>query len=267
MDYEKISKNFLEIASEQRLRILFSLYEKNMTLSQIVKKLEGTPSEIHRNLERLEKNGLVSRTSNLTYSLTVFGRVTCIQIPSMYFVSKYEKFFKTHNLDDLPQKFIHRIGELDPCQKISGFSKVLEKWVMIYQDAEKFIYSLTNEIPYFDDIVSAMLSRLEKGVKIKSIVSENVIIPDKRLVEQKKFQKYIQNGVISRKMIKNTKIIVLINEKEASIILSNNDQKTDMSEMFYSNNPSFIEWCIDYFDDCWENSSAFLESKILDKKE
>ena len=40
------------------------------------------------------------------------------------------------------------------------------------------------------------------------------------------------------------------------------DDETDISEIFYSQNQAFHEWCLDYFRYCWYGSEAFQESKL-----
>jgi len=57
-------------------------------------------------------------------------------------------------------------------------------------------------------------------------------------------------------------IVVLLNEKESCLIFPNQSGEPDMREMFYSIDPEFHEWCLDYFEYCWKNSTSFQESKI-----
>ena len=37
-----------------------------------------------------------------------------------------------------------------------------------------------------------------------------------------------------------------------------------ITEMFYSDNDMFHEWCLDYFRYCWYGSDIFQESKLGD---
>ena len=66
-------------------------------------------------------------------------------------------------------------------------------------------------------------------------------------------------------MINHVDIVILLNEKETCIIFPNLNGAPDMSEMFYSEDPDFHEWALDYFEYVWQNSSSFQESKL--KKE
>jgi len=62
--YEKVSENFLELASLQRLNILFKLLERNRKrIEPLAKELDATKQEVHRNLVRLEQSGFLDYSS------------------------------------------------------------------------------------------------------------------------------------------------------------------------------------------------------------
>ena len=50
---EDFAQYFLEVSSEQRLKIIQLINEKEFRLSELAKKLDATTPEVHRNLERL----------------------------------------------------------------------------------------------------------------------------------------------------------------------------------------------------------------------
>jgi len=63
-------------------------------------------------------------------------------------------------------------------------------------------------------------------------------------------------------MRENVQTVVILNEKEACIMFPKVGGEVDMSEMFYSDDSVFHEWCLDYFKYCWDSSSVFQESKL-----
>ena len=68
-------------------------------------------------------------------------------------------------------------------------------------------------------------------------------------------------------MRKTIQIVVVLNEKEACIMLPKLEGEVDLSEMFYSADSVFHEWCLDYFKYCWDESNVFQESKLKKDKE
>jgi predicted transcriptional regulator len=63
--------------------------------------------------------------------------------------------------------------------------------------------------------------------------------------------------------MKDVKIAMVLNENEAGLSFPTNEGEPDMSKMLYSSENSFHEWCLDFFNECWKNSTAFQESKII----
>ncbi len=261
---DKIASEFFEIGSEQRLSIILHLNEKSWSISALAKELGATVTEVHRNFGRLLKAGLILKNAEGTYCLTLYAKTICSQIPSIVFISENKKYFENHNFGELPPKFQHRIGELYEQKHIKGFVRVLEKWKEVHNNATKYIYNILTEVPYSKDIIDIVEEKLNNKIKIHSIFSENTIIPEERktIFKIKNFNKFIKDDLLVRKMIKQVSVVVLLNEKEACIIFPNLRGEPDMSEMFYSTDPQFHEWCLDYFDHSWKNSTSFQESKL-----
>ena len=261
---DKISSEFFEIGSEQRLSIILHLNEKRWSISALAKKLNATVTEVHRNFKRLEKTGLILKDSDGTYHLTVRGENICCQIPSIAFVLGNTKYFENHNFGELPIKFRQRIGDLYEHKHINGVVRVLEKWKQVHNNASQYIYNILTEVPYSKEIIDVVEEKLTNKIKIHSIFAERAITPDdrKEIFKRKNFGRFIKEDLLIRKMIGNVSIVILMNEKESCIIFPNMQGEPDMSKMLYSTDSQFHEWCLDYFEYCWKNSSSFKESKL-----
>jgi Multicopper oxidase len=53
-------------------------------------------------------------------------------LSAINFLSKHQKYFSEHDFHDIPIKFIHRIGELETCNLITGFVAIIEYIKRIY---------------------------------------------------------------------------------------------------------------------------------------
>jgi predicted transcriptional regulator len=260
--YDKAAENFLELASSQRLHILFKLLGKKCTPTEVAKELEATKQEVHRNFARLEETGLVEKDKDGKYSLTTFGKTICTQVPSLVFLSQNRKYFEDHTFVDIPTKFMMRSGQLANGEHIKGVVKVLEKWKSIYKNADEYIYEVLSEVPL--DLIEPLVDRVKKGINFMYIFSELAVVPKgrKELLKKLGFDKLIEKGLVERKMKKEVQTVVILNEKEACVLFPNIDGESDLSEMFYSSDPMFHEWCLDYFRYCWYGSDVFEESKL-----
>ena len=252
----------LELASPQRLSILFALLTRELTPTSFAKEIDATKQEVHRNFSRLEKIGLIKKKLNGKYTLTTFGETICTQVPSMVFLSQNRKYFEEHTLGEVPTKFQMRCGQLAKCQYIKGISKVLEQWKSVYKNSNEYIYEVLSEVPL--DLIEPLVNKVKKNVKFNYIFSESAVVPKgrKALLKKLGFDKLMEKGLIERKMVKDVQTVVILNEKEACLMFPTLDGESDLSEMFYSDDPMFHEWCLDYFRYCWYGSDVFKESKL-----
>ena len=210
-NYENAADDFLELASEQRLNIIFKLLLKNTKLSNMAKELGATVQEVHRNFERLSDAGLIKKDKDGYYELTTYGKTICTQVPSLLFLSKNRKYFENHDFGDVPMKFIQRIGALAGGQQVKGFVKVLEQWKNIYKNADEFVYQIFTEVPL--DLIEPLLNRVKRGVKLNYIFSESVIVPKgrKELLAKLGMKNLLEKGLVERKMKKDVSVVIVLN--------------------------------------------------------
>lgn len=260
--YENASAEFLELASEIRLRILFSLLQKKSRVSTLAKKFDVTAQEIHRNFERMSNSGLITKDRDGSYKITTFGKSICYQIPSIAFLSENKEYFTHHTFGNVPPKFMRRIGDLENCEHISGVSRVFEKWKSLYKNADEYIYNILTETPL--DLMELILKRVKKGITYRHIISEDATIPTgrKKLLEKMGFNELLESGKIARRMLQDVSVLIVVNEKQAAVVFPTEEGDPDLRSMFLSSDLSFHNWVIDYFNYCWSISDPFKEFKL-----
>jgi predicted transcriptional regulator len=262
IDFENTSAEFLELASEIRLKILFELMKKPSRVTVMAKKFNTSAQEIHRNFERMTNSGLILKQKDNYYSITTFGKAICTQIPSVAYLSQHKKYFAIHGFGNLSPKFLSRIGDLSQSEEITGVSKVLETWKKIYKTADDYIFNVLSETPL--DLIDLMIKQVKRGTKYRHIISENASIPKgrKKLLEKSGFYPLLESGKIERRMLKSVDISVILSEKSAGLMFPDVSGKPDLRSMFFSQDESFREWCLDYFKHCWNISDPFKEFKL-----
>ena len=110
---------FFELSNEDRLRILTTLQNEPLKLTQLSNKLDLPNQEVSRHLARLVTLDLCYRDGEGSYRLTPYAE-HAIKLTSGYeFISKNRTYFKTHTAMGLPIQFQLRIGELIKCMPIS----------------------------------------------------------------------------------------------------------------------------------------------------
>lgn len=274
---ENTQRIFFELASEQRLALLSKLNRQQQSnaakvynLSKLAKDLDVTMQEVHRNLNRLMDAGLIEKNSAGMFSLTTFGSTIMNQITTFDFLSRNKEYFSTHAFGKkTPTKFIQRIGALNSCEFISGMVAVIELWKrLIYGQSTEYIYGMLPQIPL--DLIEAVLPKIKElgGIKFSYILPQKALVPRKRtdLLKSAGFHEFIKKGIVERRMIDRIEIATVLNEKHATVMFPTvrPDGETDMNSAFFSDDPLFHEWCLDFFKYSWYNSKSFDESKLLE---
>lgn len=256
-------KIFFELASQQRLSIIFGLSQIKSTLSQLSRDLGITMQEVHRNINRLQDAGLIEKDPRGIFSLTTFGNTIIKQIPTFDFLSLHKEYFSEHTLGEIPMKFVQRIGALHDSELIRGIVAILELWKQIYRESESYILEIIPQVPL--DLIEAILVRVrDKGTRLHYIYPEDVIIPKGRsaLLRTLRFDELYKTGRIGRRMVNKVQVAVVLNEKKASVLFPTQKGETDMNMMFYSEDKLFHDWCLDYFWFRWYSSNTFEEDKL-----
>ena len=62
--FDETANYVLDLASPQRMQILFKLLEKNSTPTSLAKEIDATKQEVHRNFTRLEQSGLIEKKTD-----------------------------------------------------------------------------------------------------------------------------------------------------------------------------------------------------------
>ena len=113
-------------------------------------------------------------------------------------------------------------------------------------------------------MASILRQSFKKEITRNSIFSDSAIVTSERKSSISKINvnKFIENGTLVRKMKKDVKIALIMNEKTAGICFPTDDQEEDLSKMIYSSDSEFHNWCYDYFKQMWKQAGSFQETKL-----
>jgi predicted transcriptional regulator len=266
--FEETEEIFSSLANSQRLAILYIISNNNKkTLSSIAKELKITTQETHRNLNKLMNSNIIQKDFKGYFSLTVFGDMIIKNISAINFLSKYKRFFSEDNFHNIPIKFIQRIGALEKSDFISGFVAVIEYIKRMYQNCEKYIYSILPQVP-LDLIHTAIPIVRERGLKFKHILPIDALIPKKseEFLKNEGYSQLLHKGIIERRMVSRTNLGMVLTENQALVMFSLSKGHVDMNFIFCNNVSSddglFHEWCLDYFIEIWNNAKTFDADKL-----
>jgi predicted transcriptional regulator len=258
-----MEKTLFELANADRLLILSQLEEERNTLSGLSRQLGIVVQEVHRNINRLVEAGLVKKESGNRYSLTTLGYTTLMQLSSLKFVADNGKYFSEHSLGELPAKFIQRIGALVNSSFLDNPVAVFEYQKDLIDGSQEYLHLALPQIPsYLIEYIQPLFRR--KGIKLHYVLPLNAIMPRKRhtAAVHAEFYQLLQQGTVQRRMVKTMTAGVIMNERQAILMLPSAKGEVDTSGCFCSDSEQFHEWCSDYFEYMWKQSRSF-DSKML----
>jgi|RhiMetdeSRZDD1v2_1073273.scaffolds.fasta_scaffold40077_5 predicted transcriptional regulator len=270
--FEDTARTLFELGSAQRMDIIFKIAESKCNLAKLSKDLDSTMPEVRRNIIRLTNSGFIQKESDGIFFLTTFGKTILEQVPTIDYLSRNKDYFSDHIFSPLPLKFRKRIGSLSNSILISGLVAVDETLKDIYDKSQEYAYAMIPEVPL--DLIESIAARLKKvenkGFRFSYVLPTHAIVPKRRreLLEALKYSELLKKGTVERKMVNSLLIGVVLNEKQACVmfprIQRNNNIDTDTTSMFYSDDPDFHEWCLDYYRYIWHNARSFEEKGLVE---
>ena len=236
-----LEKLFFELASESRLSILSELREENLKMQEIARRLDVTPTEAFRQLERLSAALLVQKQHDSTFTLAEYGKIVLQISSTLGFVSKYKGYFSTHDLMRLPSEFVSRLGELSNAKLEMDTVGALNKGAKWFTEAKQYAWGMgEGTIP--EHMIPVMNQQVQRGILIK------MIIPNEQL-----------SASVSVPMPKNVDFrglpdlpaVIAITEKMAGICFRQLGGRMDYAG-FFGDDAVFHNWVKDLFLYYWD---------------
>jgi predicted transcriptional regulator len=221
-DASTLSELFTELASETRCAILISLYKKPLRISSLARELEITAQDAFRNINRLLESGLVRRSvgeggdvggvGGAFFQLTELGRLVIKQIPYFIAINKHRKFFEDHTIkEDIPDKFIQRIGVLQNCEVVENVTPILERLKKLESGAKQYLRIMASQAWPEEGKIFAECAK--NDVEVWYIIGRNTVFP-KEVIESvvPTIDVLQKSGKIKGKMLDTVSIALYISE-------------------------------------------------------
>jgi hypothetical protein len=98
----------------------------------------------------------------------------------------------------------------------------------------------------------------------RTIFGENSILDPERDILLKAFEPFKRNGQISQKMMEIVKIGLVVTDKSAFVVFPKyGEGHSDTDMIKHGTNFEFRNWCLDYFNHCWNNEETEFEGKRI----
>ena len=238
-----LEKLFFELASESRLSILRELQKENLKMQEIARRLDVTPTEAFRQLERLSISGLVRRQPDSTFMLAEYGKIVLQISTSLDVLSKHKEYFSTHDLMRLPNQFVNRLCELAGAKLEMDTIESLNKGAKWFTEAQQYAWGMgEGTIPAH--MIPVMNQQVQRGIQIKMLIPIELL----PAVNQPGTPKNVEARGLSE-----LPGIIALNEEMAGICFRQIGGRMDYAG-FFGSDPTFRNWVKDLFMYYWDKA-------------
>ena len=235
-----------EFSSTERMRIMKSLLDERLKLSQVSKNLDMTVSEASRHLQRLSDIQLIEKDTDGAFGPTIYGRAAVRLLAGLEFVSGNHEYFLEHDILGLPDAFVDRIGALSYANLNTDIVRVLAYVNDMFQEADEYMWVMSYSYG-LPSVIPVVEERLEKDVKLRQIVPEDLV----------QYRGDTVNIFGSWRVLPKLDLRLMMTEKEAMCSLPSLDGKPDYTS-FIGKDQRFLSWCKDLYLYYWEKAEPIV---------
>ena len=267
---ERLCDLYFELSNEERLKILHNIREKNMNITALAQTVDVTTQECSRHIARLSDFNLVQRNNDRTFSITPYGDLTLRLIHGQQFASRYQDYFNTHSLDDLPSRIVSRIHELDQSRFTQDIWLTFSLLENLFKEAEEYIWMIHDQ--YLLSILPLGVEAIKRGVKFRSIdpmsKAENRRLDPERpeyvtAEDEKYFLESWKEGNLEIRFSEVIRVFLYVTEKNAILAFPLIDGSFDYTG-FVTDRTDGLMLCRDIFEYYWSQSSPPTHEKIME---
>ncbi len=240
-----------EASNEDRLQILELLKGEPMSVTSLSKRMGLGTQEMSRHVARLIGSGLIIRDPDGANRITPYGRLAVSQLSGLRFTARNRHYFSDHALSGLPEPFVNRLGELEESTLLEDSILVFDHIERMIREANEYVYRITDG--YMTSLMPVIEAAFERGVEYRLLSPEDVVFPAKFRMGRVMTRAEVA-GQFKVRSNKGPSVFLAMSEKEVSALGFPNAKGKMDHYGFSSADPRFYEWCLDFFNHCWERS-------------
>ena len=244
-----------ELSNDDRRRILLSIKEKPMRLTQISKNLGLTVQEASRQLSRLEDVGLEYKDPKGYHHLTHYGELILRQLRGIEFTSNFKAYFTTHSLERLSSEFVDGIGDLSDSMEIANAMDFIRNTENLIREARDYVWLLVDQFPM--NSIRTIVEAIDRGVRFRIIeLRERVLNPDLDALTSEETQaigRTSQTTLVEQRMVKEVNVSMLVSDSHCIIAFPTSDGQFDFKG-FTATDDSSLSYCRDVFQHYWDGA-------------
>jgi len=240
---------FEALSSQRRLGILSYLIDDAHKFSEIQRTLEISSPELSRQVNRLQKTGLIERSANNAYALTLYGKLIQKNLRLLRFFAEKSEFFSTHETSPIPAKMIERMGALSGGVILNSAYELLDKLKVASERVKGYYWDLSDDFPRL--LLDKVEIMVDNEVEIKCVYPRKLVEGIKESVSPKIVQ------AVKMKSVDEVNITIVASDAFGMVGLPESNGRVDRGQYIYGESEEFIDWCKDCFQLYWEKAPLY----------
>jgi predicted transcriptional regulator len=243
-DEDRLSDLHFLLSNGDRRKIIKELQTRYLKLNEVARKLDITPTEAFRQLQKLTDAGLLEKMVDGRYRSTPYSSLIVESSAAMDFLSRHREYFLEHDTSLVPPQFRVRLGELsktilftEPVTNINTATEVLN-------NAEERIDVMAEQ--RLEQHGHLLRQRALEGVTLRFLLQESMI---ETIREERK----AANTAGETRFIPRICVMIIRTEKSVGIAFPKLDGKMDY-QAFAGTDPGSMNWADDLFEDQWNRA-------------
>jgi len=240
---ERLGEVLFLLASSDRMKLLSDLENGDLRMTDLAGRLGASVQETSKHLGRLAEGGLIEKGASGNYKLTLFGRVILDLTPSLGFVAEHRDYFLKHDISSLPNDLLMRIGDLAQNSYVDHVTNVITECQHLLGMAREYFYWVVDQpLPW------SLKRDLPETMSVRAIFQADVTPTCYELGRN------ILGPRAEIRFADKIKISFAVNEKLGGIVFPDESGRSDFSCGFLGHEGAFQNWCVDLFENFWENA-------------
>ena len=264
--YDEVKDDLKFISSSRvRAKIIISLTGGTAGLKDLKEDLALDTTNILHAIKQLEKQDLIFKQKD-NYFLTPTGIIMGLKlvdtIKTISTVQKYKKLWLDHEIVDIPENMLLRMGELYAStlveSEVTDIFKPLENYSQILSESK----TIRGISPIFNpDFIDAFKILVKSGKEVELILAPQIIKEMMNIMDPASLMELA--GLVSREKLKiwtmdqDIKVAFTVTDKFISLGLFSNNGEYDTTKDLVSDHPDAVTWGNSLFEYYRDKSHAF----------
>jgi len=264
--YKQVQSLF---SSRLKIQILLSVASGTRQLSELREVTGSVSQAIIPKIRNLERSALIEQQAD-GYHITPTGRILAAKIGDLVMtmgeLSRHQEYWSTHDIDGIPEPFLHRIGDLigsDVKFDTTGdMFHVYTHFINILREAQ-YIHAISSMMN--PELADVLAEKVAAGVPVELVVNRTIAEgltqePFAGKIQKLKQYRHFKIWMVSEPL----NLGITVTDKHLSLGLNKKSPDVyDSSADMYSSDPQARDWAEQLFRHFRERAVLWEPDQVL----